>query len=142
MQTSTRIPTVLLALLLLGTAGGALAEIILTTDKPIYAVGEIVHITAYNAGPNEEEFISYPYFVIFNQDTGECVTGCVGLPVVTPFPVGETVSTSWDTGFFPDVPGNYSVVVAATNGPSISYILTDAVSVELNNWGSLKAMYR
>ena len=142
MQTSIRIPTVLLALLLLGTASTALAEIILTTDKPVYAVGEIVHITAYNAGPNEEEFISYPNFVIFNEDTRECVTGCVGLPVLTPFPVGETVSMDWDTGFFPDVPGNYAVVVAATNGPTISYILTDAVSVELNSWGSLKALYR
>jgi hypothetical protein len=61
----------LLVLLLLGTAVTALAEIILTTDKPIYAVGEIVYLTAYNAGPMAEEFLSYPYFVIFNQDTGE-----------------------------------------------------------------------
>lgn len=142
MQTRTRIPAFLLALLLLGPVVTAHAEIILTTDKPIYSVGEIVHLTAYNAGPMAEEFLSSPYFLIFNHDTGECVTGCVGLPVVTPFPVGETVSMEWDTGFFPDVPGNYSVGVAATNGPTTSYILTDVVAVEANSWGSLKALYR
>ena len=142
MQSRIRIPTVLLVLLLLGTAGTALAEIILTTDKPIYSVGEIVHLTANNAGPTAEEFVSYPYFVIFNQDTGECVMGCVGLPVVTPFPVGETVSMDWDTGFFPDVPGNYSVFVAAINGPTTNYVLTDVINAEVNNWGTLKALYR
>jgi len=142
MQTRTRIFPVLLALLLLGTTGTALAEIILTTDKPTYSVGEIVHITAYNAGPAEEQFLSYPYFVIFNQDSGECIIGCVGLPVITPFPVGETVSADWDTGFFPDVPGNYIVGVVVTNGPTISYVLTDAVAVEQNRWGSLKALFR
>jgi len=92
MQTRTRIFTLLLILLLLGATGTALAEITLTTDKPVYALGEIVHITAHNAGPTAEEFLSYPFFIIFNEDTNECVTGCAGLPVITPFAVGETVS--------------------------------------------------
>ncbi len=142
MQARIRIPTVFLALLLLGTAGTALAEIILTTDKPIYEVGEIVHLTAHNTGPTAEEFVSYPYFFIFNQDTGECVMGCAGLPVVTPFLVGETVSTDWDTGFFPDVPGNYSVGVAVINWPTTSYVLIDLVAAEPNSWGTLKALFR
>jgi hypothetical protein len=68
--------------------------------------------------------------------------GCAGLPVVTPFPVGKTASMDWDTGFFPDVPGNYSVGVAATNGPTTSYVLTDVVTAEVNSWGTLKALYR
>jgi hypothetical protein len=142
MQTRTRISTLLLVLLLLGATSTAFAEITLTTDKPIYTLGEIVHITTHNAGPTAEEFLSYPYFSIFNEDTNECIMGCAGLPVITPFAVGETVSTDWDTGFFPDVPGNYCVGVAVANGPTTSYVLTDGVSAEPNSWGTLKALYR
>ena len=93
----------------LGTVGPALAEITLTTDKAMYCVGEVVHITAHNAGPDEEQFNSAPFFLIYNADTNECLFGCLGLPVMTPFPVGETVSMEWDTGNSPDVPGNYTV---------------------------------
>lgn len=66
----------------------------------------------------------------------------MGLPVMTPFPVGETVSMEWDSGSIPDIPGNYSVGVAVPNGPTTSYVLTDVVTVEVNSWGTMKALYR
>ncbi len=142
MQTRTLIPALLLALLACSAAGTALAEIILITDKPEYSVGEIVHISAHNTGPDVEQFLSFPFFAIFNEDTNDCIFGCIGLPVITPFEVGETVSMEWDTGSIPDVPGHHTVSVAVTNGPTVGYILTDAVSVESYSWGTLKAVYR
>jgi hypothetical protein len=142
MQTRDYFLTVLLAALLSGTADSASAEIILTTDKPEYEVGEIVHITAHNAGPMAEDFVSDPHFIIWNQDTDKCVFGCVGLPVVTPFPVGETVSMDWDTGSSPDDPGNYIVRVAVIDGPSVSYVLTVKVDADRNSWSILKVLYR
>jgi hypothetical protein len=142
MQTSISYTTFLLTLLIIGMAGTALADITLTTDKPVYFVGEIVHITAHNNGPDVEELVSDPYFVIFNEDTSECVFGCVGLPVVTPLEVGETVFLDWDTGAVPDVPGNYSVFVAANGVASVSYFLNAAVSNETRSWGDLKALFR
>ena len=142
MQTRNCFLTVLLAALLSGTAGSASAEIILTTDKAEYEVGEIVHLTAHNAGPMAEDFVSYPYFIIWNQDTDKCVFGCLGLPVVEPFPVGETVSMDWDTGSVPDDPGNYIVWLAVIDGPSVSYVLTVKVGADRNSWSLLKVLYR
>jgi hypothetical protein len=137
-----RLLTILLAAFLSGVVGNASAEIILTTDKPEYEVGETVHLTALNAGPMAAEFVSAPYFSIWNQDSDKCVFGCLGLPVVTPFPVGETVSMDWDTGLSPDVPGNYIVGVAVTDGPSVSYVLTVRVDADRNSWSLLKRLYR
>ena len=134
--------TVLLAALFSGMAGNASAEIILTTDKPEYEAGEIVHVTAHNAGPGTEQFVSDPYYVIWNQDTDKCVSGCLGLPVVTAFPAGETVSMDWDTGLSDDDPGNYIVRVAVIDGPSVSYVLTVKVDAGRNSWSSLKVLYR
>jgi len=133
---------VLLAALLSGLAGNASAEIILTIDKPEYEAGEIVHISAHNAGPLAEQFVSDPHFSIWNQDTDKCVFGCVGLPIVTQFPVGETVSMDWDTGLSADVPGNYIVRVAVIDGPSVSYVLKVKVDVDRNSWSLLKVLYR
>jgi hypothetical protein len=89
-----------------------------------------------------EQFLSAPFFLIFNEDTQECVYGCVGLPVITPFAVGETVTMDYDTGLNPDIPGNYSVGLAVTNGPTTGYVLTDAVAVEAESWSGLKALFR
>ena len=142
MPTRINFFALLLAYLTLGMAGTALADITLTTDKTVYEVNEIVHITAHNNGPDVEMLVSAPFFAIFNDDLNECVFGCLGLPVVTPFEVGETVSMDWDTGFFPDPPGTYTVWVAINGGPSISYLLNPAVATEASSWGELKALYR
>jgi hypothetical protein len=142
MSTRTRIPALLLALLWLTTAGASLADITLTTDQPIYDIGDIVHITAHNNGPNEEQFLSFPYFIIYNDDTEECVFGCVGLPVVTPFAVGETVTMDYDTGIVPDIAGNYTVGIVVTNGTTVSYVLNGPVAAEAKSWSDLKALYR
>jgi hypothetical protein len=137
----TRILLPLVALLL-AHSGGAIAEVIVTTDKPVYEVGEIVLITARNAGPEDESLVSSPAFAIWNLDTEKCVHGCVGLPVVTPFPVGATISMEWDTGLEPDAPGNYLVRVALTDGPSLTYVLASGVSNDLSSWATLKSRYR
>lgn len=130
----------LLTLPTLGTT--ALADITLTLDQTDYVVGDIVHATAHNNGPNVEMFLSAPFFLIYNDDLPECVFGCVGLPVITPFEVGETVTMDWDTGFFPDIPGNYSVSLVVTGGTSVSYILNAPVATEAHSWGVLKALFR
>jgi hypothetical protein len=142
MQNRIRLVGILVILLSLSAMTPTLAEITITTDKPSYELGEIVHITAHNAGPTEEQFVSDPFFHIANVDVNECVFGCVGLPVVTPFPVGETVSLDWDTGTMTLLPGNYSAGVVATNGASINFILTEVVATEASSWGALKALYR
>ena len=134
--------TTVIALLVLAVAGNAVGAIILTTDKESYTVGEIVHLEATNVGPLPTQFVSYPRFLIFNTDTDECVYGCLGLPVVEPFPVGVTVSLDWDTGMIPDPPGNYRVGLSAPEAPSVFYVLTDVVDVEPHSWGALKALYR
>jgi len=142
MSTRTRIPALLLALLWLCTPGTTLADITLTTDHSNYDIGDIVHITAHNNGPNEEQFLSFPYFIIYNDDTDECVFGCVGLPVVTPFAVGETVTMDYDTGIVPDIAGNYTVGIVVTNGTTVSYVLNGPVAAEAKSWSDLKALYR
>lgn len=131
---------ILLTSLTLGPT--ALADITLTLDQAEYYVGDIVHATAHNNGPNVEMFVSAPFFLIYNDDLNECVFGCVGLPVITPFEVGETVTMDWDTGFFPDIPGNYSVSLAVTGGTSVSYVLNAPVAMEAHSWGAVKALFR
>ena len=133
---------VLLAALPLLQASGAFAEVIISTDKPAYEVGEIVRITAQNLGPEDEELVSFPYFVIGNQDSGQCIYGCLGLPVVDPFPAGATIQRDWDTGERPDEPGTYVVQVATLEGPSTTYVLNAAVPQQKDSWTALKARYR
>lgn len=132
----------ILTILALAAITTAQAEITVTTDKPSYEMGEIVQITAHNAGPEDEMFYSDPFFYIGNDDLNECVYGCVGLPVVTPFPAGETVAMGWDTGGMPFIPGNYSVAVVASNGAWASFVLTEIVGTEASSWSTVKALYR
>lgn len=136
------ITSFLVALLILSIACTAFADITLTTDKSTYEVGEIVYITATNNGPLMEEFVSFPFFQIWNLDIPECIYGCVGLPVITPFGVGETVTMDHDTGAMPDTPGNYGVGIAVLGGPTTEYILTGGVASEASSWGNVKALYR
>ena len=106
-------------------------------------VGDMVHITAYNAGPEDEQFNSYPFFQIYNADTFDCLFGCLGLPVMTDFPVGETVTMDRDTGDNSDPPGLNSVSMAVLfGGPTVSYLLTDAVQTVPESWGAVKVLYR
>jgi hypothetical protein len=132
----------LLSALLLAHPGSAIAEVSVTTDKPVYEVGEIVRITAHNAGPGDEQLVSEPFFVIWNLDVEACVYGCLGLPVVTPFPAGQTISLEWDTGLHSDPPGNYAVSVATLDGPSTTYLLTGEVPNDQSSWTTLKARHR
>ncbi len=141
MRDPIRLGLFLAALLLAGTTYPAFAEITLTSDKPVYVTGEIVHLTAHNAGPADEEFVSSPVFVIFNTDTDECVWGCAGLPVLTPFVAGETVTMDWDTGFVPDEPGNYAVGLAVSGSPTTTYTLIAGVGSIPTAWGTVKARY-
>lgn len=142
MKTGKVVVSLLITLALLASAFPAFADITLTTDQSTYEVGEIVHITAHNNGPLVEQFISYPFFQIYNEDTLECVFGCVGLPVITPFGVGETVTMDYDTGAAPDIPGNYLVGIAIINGPTTDYVLTGDVAAEAASWGNVKVLYR
>ncbi len=141
MTTRNRSVTVLVALALLTTV--ASAEVTVTTDKDSYLSGETVQITVQNLGPSDVEFNSAPYVQIYNTDTLECMYGCVGLPVMTPFPAGTTVYENWDTGYLPDTPGHYAVVVNIL-GPTIStsYTLTSEVGLEPISWGTVKALYK
>ena len=142
MKTGKDIVSLLIVLIMLTATSPAFSDITLTTDKSIYEVGEIVHITAHNNWPLVEQFVSYPFFQIFNEDTLECVFGCVGLPVITPFGVGETVTMDYDTGAMPDIPGNYGVGIAVLGGPTTSYVLTGEVAAEASSWGNVKVLYR
>jgi hypothetical protein len=134
-----RIPGAL-ALLLAATA--AIAEITVTTDKPVYEVGEVVRISAHNSGPEDVELVSFPHFQIWHEASGACVYGCVGLPVVELFPAGETVTTERNTGAAPDEPGTYIVGIAVLDGPSTTYTLLADVEEERDSWTTLKARYR
>ncbi len=141
MQTGIR-TLVLLSFLILG-ATCALAEVTITTDKTDYLTGEIVQITIQNLGPLGAEFNSAPFISIYNVDTAECIIGCVGLPVVTPFPAGTTVLQSHDTGEFSDPNGTYRVFVNMIGPPVFAqYTVTGEVGVEARSWGTIKAAYR
>ena len=137
------IRTLFLLIALLLTATIAVAAVTVVTDEDSYNVGETVNITIHNSGPEDVEFNSAPYIVITNLDTNDCLYGCTGLPVITPFPAGSTVTDTWDTGVNPDVPGIYRVGVNIL-GASITtdYVLTEGVSVEASSWGAVKALYR
>lgn len=142
MKIGKGIASFLVALLILAIACTAFADITLTTDKSTYEVGEVVHITAHNNGPLVEEFVSFPFFQIWNLDIPECIYGCVGLPVITPFEVGETVTLDHNTGAMPDIPGNYGVGIAVLGGPTTEYVLTGGVAAEVSSWGSVKVLFR
>jgi hypothetical protein len=131
---------IFVTLLAPGLPAALLADVTLTTDKPVYQLGDLVVITAHNNGPEDLEFLSNPVFQIWNSDLEQCLFGCGGLPVVEPFPAGATVGMSWDTSG--DPVGNYGVGLALFDGPSVTYILENVVADEPQSWGAIKALYR
>jgi hypothetical protein len=144
MQTGIRTLVLLslLSILILG-ATCALAEVTITTDKTAYLTGEIVQITIQNLGPLGADFNSAPFVSIYNADTAECIYGCIGLAVMTPFPAGTTVVLSHDTGEHSDPNGTYSVFVNMLGPPVFTqYTVTGEVGVEARSWGAIKASYR
>lgn len=141
MQTGIR--TILLLSLLTLLAASALAEVTITTDKIAYLTGEIVQITIQNTGPFDTAFNSDPLIQLHNMDTSECLFGCVGLAVMTPFPAGSTEVINHDTGQYSDPVGNYRVYVNITGLPVFTdYAVTGEVGTEAMSWGTIKALYR
>lgn len=140
MRISIRTVFPLIALLL---ATWATVAVTVVTDEDDYNVGETVRITIHNIGPEDVEFNSAPFIMITNLDTNDCVYGCTGLPVMTPFPAGTTVTESWDTGLHPDVPGIYRVRVNILDTSiTADYVLDEGVGVANRSWGAVKALYR
>jgi hypothetical protein len=121
----------------------AAAAVSVSTDKDSYVVGEVVQVTVHNSGPEDLEFVSIPLIAIANTGTQECIYGCAGLPVVTPFPAGDTVTESWDTGAGPDEIGTYVVTPHILgDDSSAQYILSAGVPETDSSWGAIKALYR
>jgi len=148
---SHRIRTFAVASILLVAAAlpSAAQNITIETDQSIYHVGDLVEITVSNFGPADAQFLSAPYIAITHLETGICIHGCVGLPVITPFPAGAVHVETWDTGLFPDQPGTYEVgAIVAILEPGRSeqtsaiYTLVDPTPGAAVTWSDVKTLYR
>lgn len=137
--------------ILLATAAlpAAAQNITIETDQSVYHVGDLVEITVSNLGPADAQFMSAPYIAIVHLETEDCIYGCVGLPVITPFPAGEIHVETWNTGLFPDQPGTYEVgAIVAIQEPGRSertsavYTLVDPTPAAERTWGEVKSLYR
>lgn len=128
-------------------APAAFGQLTVVTDQAGYTVGDMVHVTIHNAGPGVATFVSYPAFSIWHAETGDCVYGCIGLPVVWDLPVGATEAGQHDTGLGPDQPGHYTVSLAGTSGDpgsilTATYELTAPVAADASTWGAVKVLFR
>jgi hypothetical protein len=121
----------------------AAAQMTVTTDQQTYEVGDIVEITIHNAGPDPVEFYSYPAHSILHVETESCISGCVGLPVIWSFEVGETMVDVRDTGLEPDLPGHYRIALHCPGSIETTYDLLPApIPTESVSWSRVKALYR
>ena len=128
-------------------APAAFGQLTVVTDQAGYTVGDLVHVTIHNAGPSVATFVSEPPLVIWHVESGDCVYGCVGLPVVWTVPVGGTVQGVHDTGYGPDLSGHYTVSLAGSSGDpgsilATTYELTAPVAVDASTWGAVKSLFR
>lgn len=135
-------------LLLLAALPTAAQNVTVETDQDVYHVGDLVEITVSNLGPADAQFLSAPYIAIIHLETDDCIYGCVGLPVITPFPAGAVHVESWDTGQFPDRPGTYRVSAAVAMAglgrdvTSAVYTLVDPTPNAALTWSGVKTLYR
>lgn len=123
------------------------AQLTVATDALQYAQGDTVRITIHNDGPSNVYFNSFPAYILYNLDTQQCYYGCMGLPEFWQLPIGGTLTSSRDTGAYPDAPGSYGVSLNCDtiNPDSIlvcHYDLTPALATEEAAWGRVKALYR
>lgn len=131
--------TVLIALSLL-TGVSATAGV--TTDKPEYIVGEIVHITYTNSGGQPQTIGPDYAFRIVHVASGLEVmydTFWVGTLLLP----GESISSPHDTGLLPDPTGEY--VIWCKVGSWVyfgSYLLDDGIANENATLGDLKRLFR
>ncbi|MBK7048412.1 MAG: hypothetical protein IPH48_18310 [bacterium] len=137
--------SVLLSALLWAPA--ALAQLTVVTDQATYNVGDVVSFTIHNAGPGVATFVSDPPFSIWHVESGDCVDGCMGLPVVWTLPVGGTISGQRDTGTGPDLAGHYEIALAGSSSDpgsilSAEYEVTAAVAASTETWGAVKGLFR
>jgi hypothetical protein len=125
----------------------ALAQLTVATDQAKYLVGDVVRITIHNAGPGVATFTSYPGYLIVHVESGLCVAGCVGLPVLWELPAGDLVKETHATGAGPDPAGIYLVTLLGTSPDpgsvlKTSYVLNASVPARYTPWGSIKSLYR
>ncbi|MBK6734241.1 MAG: hypothetical protein IPG61_09135 [bacterium] len=137
--------SVLLSALLWAPA--ALAQLTIVTDQAAYHVGDIMSFTIHNAGPGVATFVSDPPFSIWHVESGDCVDGCMGLPVVWTLPAGGTIAVQRDTGVGPDLVGHYEISLAGSSSDpgsilSAEYELTAPVAVSTAAWGAIKGLFR
>ena len=137
--------SVLLSALLWAPA--ALAQLTVVTDHATYNVGDVVSFTIHNAGPGVATFVSDPPFSIWHVESGDCVDGCTGLPVVWTLPAGGTISGQRDTGTGPDLAGHYEISLAGSSSDpgsilSAEYELTAPVAASTAAWGAIKGLFR
>jgi hypothetical protein len=119
------------------------AEVSLSTDKNHYEVGEVVHISIHNSGPENLYFSSYPFVVAATTNPPQCVYGCVGLPVVTDFPADTTAEDSWDTGIGEVPPGEYRIAPSITGvDVSTTIHLHEKLGSGDPTWSMVKGQYR
>lgn len=145
---------ILFAILLVSMLIAALpasAQLTVVANQSDYYLGEIVHLTIHNTGPHVAVFLSVPVFAVMRVSDGECVFGCVGLPVLTQMSVGETWHLDFDTSACstpgPGLFGMYRVdLMGSSSDPgsvlSTTFRLYDALDVQPLAWGTLKGTYR
>ena len=117
----------------------ARADVVVTVERATYYVGEIVHFAITNNGDETAVFFSIPPWCVVNLDPQVQYPPCVTLPGFSFLDPGLTVEGTWDTGVYPDPPGNYAVVAGSAWG---YYMLESPTPVTAASWSALKAAYR
>jgi len=135
-----------LPLAVVAAASPAVAQLTVVTDRAEYTVGETVAITIHNAGPSVAQFNSFPAYTLAHVESGACLYGCVGLPVIWDMQPGETLASSRATGNLPDPPGLYRIQLVGTSGDpgsvlTAEYLLSPAVGADASTWGQVKRLF-
>lgn len=128
-------------------AASAHAQLTVVTDRDDYTAGEVVLITIHNAGPGVATFASTPGWYIRHVESGECIDGCLGLPMLWDMPAGQTIDVAHDTSLAPDLIGHYEVVLTGMSGDPGSilvaaYELMVPVFDTADTWGGVKSLFR
>lgn len=129
-------------LLVVSLLAAVVATAGLTTDKSMYLVGEIVHVT-YTNNDGLPQTIGPDYaFRIVHMSSGLQVmfddfwVGTVLLP-------GESISSPHLTGMLPDPMGEYFAWCKVGSWVYYeSYQLEEGIAAEVKTWGDLKRLYR
>ncbi len=151
MSNPTRIYVSMICIVLLLLTGSisSAQSLVVTSDKPVYALADTIEVTVTNPTNGMVVTCQNPYWFLVYPELSVCLDGCGGVLMGYVFDPGEFTTHSYralDLVLATGRLGEYRFYVEECSPdyftPHTSFEITNTTPNESLAWGGVKALYR